>query len=239
VPLHLTTLLLLPLLTCPLPWQGRPGYYRRLLDLPSLCPHLSLASPWAPRPDTPSELLLLALGNLSLSLAGWEAPRPKAAPPLAAWRARYGRRRADQLLRKCNRHYRTVHCGPVAVPYSLVVLRWPGRAVEFGAEGVVALTSGNTSTSHLWGGWQPDWDEPEVVVTWGPRRETLRYALASPRHRPLPGEWVGLRLGDGWHLNITLTEEEFNIWGPEKDLSPTLRPWLSLLAFPLGAQVLG
>ena len=62
-------------------WQGPAGYYRRLLDLPSICPHISLASPWsAPSnlsldtdlqlAEREKELLLLKIRNISLIVTG-------------------------------------------------------------------------------------------------------------------------------------------------------------------------
>ena len=62
-------------------WQGPAGYYRRLLDLPSICPHISLASPWsAPsnlsidldlrKEEEEKELVLLRIGNISLIVTG-------------------------------------------------------------------------------------------------------------------------------------------------------------------------
>ena len=62
-------------------WQGPAGYYRRLLDLPTICPHISLASPWsAPsnvsvdldlhKEEEEKELVLLRIGNISLIVTG-------------------------------------------------------------------------------------------------------------------------------------------------------------------------
>ena len=62
-------------------WQGPAGYYRRLLDLPSICPHISLASPWsAPsnlsidpdlrQKEEEKKLVLLRIGNISLIVTG-------------------------------------------------------------------------------------------------------------------------------------------------------------------------
>ena len=93
--------LLLPLLLLPPSyprWQGRPGFYLRLADLPPLCPSLSLAcpwsSPWGQNYTSPGAgagvtreegrareegrvVQLLRSGNFSLSLTGWLLPPAK------------------------------------------------------------------------------------------------------------------------------------------------------------------
>ena len=62
-------------------WQGPAGYYRRLMDLPDICPHISLASPWSVpsnlsidldlrEAEEERELLLLRIGNISLIVTG-------------------------------------------------------------------------------------------------------------------------------------------------------------------------
>ena len=62
-------------------WQGPAGYYRRLMDLPDICPHISLASPWsAPsnlstdsdlqQKEKEKKLVLLRVGSISLIVTG-------------------------------------------------------------------------------------------------------------------------------------------------------------------------
>ena len=125
------------------------------------CPHISLASPWsAPLNisldndlhlvEEEKELLLLKINNIALLVtglhtfqllhstivSGWELPAQKLKVNMTHWEAKYGKARARKMAGQCNRSYATVHCGPIAVPYTMVVVRWPGGSLKFGKGGL-------------------------------------------------------------------------------------------------------
>ena len=72
----------------------------------------------------------------STIVLGWELPNPKLKVNMTHWEAKYGKARARKMAGQCNRRYATVHCGPIAVPYTMVVVRWPGGSLKFGKGGL-------------------------------------------------------------------------------------------------------
>ena len=217
-------LLLLPSL-CLGAWQGRAGYFRRLLDLPSLCPSLSLASPWSPshpldrEREEGREVVLVTTDNFSLSLTGWLMPRVKEERNISQWEESYGgSRKGRRAAEACNSRYKTVHCGPVAVMYTVVRLAWGGGSLQVDGEGLAV--EGEVVMGE------------EVRMAMGPwkmavRRTVETFDIWSQRWtrsqevggREASGQGVGVR-GQGVRVKETRA-----------------RPWLSLLDLPLNTQV--
>ena len=132
------------------------------------------------------------------------------------------------MMRQCNRRFATVHCGPIAVPYSRVVVRWPGGSLRFGLGGL-ELTREVAERFR--------WEDLEAVqVKEAEGAQVKRRTRGEPDKMSKNG--LNLTLANDWHLTVGLSSEFFTIWKPTNK-SVTYRPWLQLISFPLGREVSG
>ena len=146
---------------------------------------------------------------------------------MTRWEARYGKVRAGKMARQCNRRFATVHCGPIAVSYSRLLVRWPGGSLKFGPGGLEL--AGEVVEEF---GWQ---DLEAVSVK---EAEGVQVELTKREADKMSTTAVNLHLANGWHLNVSLSNETFTIW-KRTNKSVTERPWLQLISFPLGVEVSG
>ena len=136
---------------------------------------------------------------------------------------KYGKARASKMARQCNRRFATVHCGPIAVPYSSVLVRWPGGTLQFGLGGIELRTEAVETFR---------WGELETVLVEEATQVKKREAGKTSNTA------INLTLANDWHLIVNLSTETFTIW-KETNKSLTARPWLQLTSFPLGTEVSG
>ena len=146
---------------------------------------------------------------------------------MTEWEALYGKVRASKMAKQCNRRFATVHCGPIAVPYSRLLVRWPGGSLNFGSGGLELARKGK-------GVEEFDWGDLEAVCV----KEAEEVKLTRRKADKSSITAVNLTLANGWHLTVSLSNETFTIW-KRTNHSVTNRPWLQLISFPLGVEVSG
>ena len=170
------------------------------------------------------KLVVLEEKNIEFH-TGWELPAAKMPVNMTTWEAKYGKVRAGKKARQCNKRFATVHCGPIAVAYSRVVVRWPGGSLRFGLEGL-ELTR---EVVEKFG-----WEDLQAVKV--KERDEVKLIRREPDS--ISKTSVNLTLANDWHLTVGLSSETFTIW-KQTNRSKTFRPWLQLISFPLGQEVSG
>ena len=214
----------IPSVTCPAIFKGRPGYYHRLLDIPSLCPHISFTQPWSPpqgfltnnsirQAEEEKSLLILEVNNVTLSVSNFELPGPK-----EELKDFTGKNKTRAKTR-CSQRFSASHCGPEAITYNSVRLEWDTGVIDL-KEDAIEVTLENTFE----------------VYTWLELKGILLSSSKDPKiikkENDIFENKIDITVEDAFHLSVILTNETFTIWNKSESSYHT-RPWLHLTSFPL------
>ena len=213
-----------PPVLCLAIFKGRPGYYHRIMDIPSLCPHISFTQPWSPpqglltnttvhQGERDKEVLILEVDNVSLSVSRFELPLPK-----EELTGLTGKKKTRAKTR-CSQQYEASHCGPEAVLYNLVRLQWKSGLVELSKD-TIEVTVENMSQVYSW---------TELRSIYLNRSKDIEVVINEV---DLFENNINITVEDAFQFSVILTNETFTIWN-KSESSYLTRPWLHLTSFPL------